>query len=83
MANDQQHLLGQIDGKLDQVIKSLDRHIDDDVRRFSELYKKTSDHDQEIAKAHGAKGVILWAAAALASVVAFAVPYIAKALGLK
>lgn len=77
------HLLGRIDGKLDQVIKALDRHIDDDVRRFTEVYKKQGEHDQEIAKAKGGKAVLLWVVGGGAAAVASFVTMAAKGLGLK
>ena len=70
-------LLGRIDGKLDQVIDSAREHREDDVRRFTEVYKSLGDHDKEIANAKGAKGVILWivggGAAAISALVAAAV----------
>lgn len=81
--NELAELLGRIDGKLDQVIKSVDRHIDDDVRRFGEVYKRLDSNDADINKAKGAKGAVLWlvggGAAAIGAVIAMA----AKAFGLK
>jgi hypothetical protein len=52
--------LGRIEGKVDEIKDSAKEHRDDDRRRFSEVYEKLGEHDQEIAKAKGAKGVILW-----------------------
>ena len=52
-------LLGRIDGKLDQVIESAKEHRDDDKRRFSDVYEKLGEHDQEIAKAKGGKAVLV------------------------
>jgi hypothetical protein len=53
-------LLGKIDGKLDQVIDQAKEHREDDKRRFSEVYTRLGQHDNDIAQAKGAKGVILW-----------------------
>lgn len=53
-------LLGRIDGKLDQVIEAATEHRADDTRRFTDVYAKIGVHETEIAKAKGAKGVVLW-----------------------
>jgi hypothetical protein len=76
-------LLGQIDGKLDQVIETFKEHRNDDVRRFTELHGRLDQHAEDINKAKGAKGALLWAAGGIASAVALAAPFVAKALGLK
>jgi hypothetical protein len=76
-------ILGRIDGKLDQVIDSFKEHREDDKRRFSEVYGKLAEHAEDINKAKGAKGALLWAAGGIAGAVAFAAPYVAKALGIK
>lgn len=76
-------LLGRIDGKLDQVIEAFKEHRDDDKRRFGELYGKLDEHAEDINKAKGAKGALLWAAGLVAGIISFAAPYVAKALGLK
>lgn len=81
MSDDIGQMLGRIEGKLDQVGKSLDRHIDDDVRRFSDVYKVLGDHAEDINKAKGAKGALLWAAGGLATAAGFAASYVAKAMG--
>jgi hypothetical protein len=68
-------LLGKIDGKLDQVIDQAKEHREDDKRRFSEVYTRLGQHDNDIAQAKGAKGVILWfvsgGAAAIAAFVSW------------
>jgi flagellar biosynthesis chaperone FliJ len=68
-------LLGRIDGKLDQVIDQAKEHREDDKRRFSEVYTRLGQHDNDIAQAKGAKGVILWfvsgGAAAIAAFVSW------------
>lgn len=74
-------LLGKIDGKLDQVIDAAKEHRDDDKRRFSEVYKTLGEHDQEIAQAKGAKGVILWLVGGGAAAIAALVVTVAKAFG--
>lgn len=74
-------LLGNIDGKLEEIGKSLDRHIDDDVRRFSEVYKTLGEHDKEIAKAQGAKGAIMWIVGLIAGSVGAIASLIIKAKG--
>lgn len=76
-------LLGRIDGKLDQVIESAKEHREDDKRRFSEVYSKLGEHDQEIAKAKGGKAVLLWVVGGGAAAVASFVTMAAKGLGLK
>lgn len=53
-------LLGRIDGKLDQVIDAAKEHRADDQRRFSDVYGRLDKQDEEINKAKGAKGVIVW-----------------------
>lgn len=74
-------LLGKIDGKLDQVIDSAKEHREDDKRRFSEVYSKLGEHDQEIAKAKGAKSVILWLAGGGAVAISALVSLAVKAKG--
>lgn len=76
-------LLGRLDGKLDQVISSFDRHIDDDVRRFTEIHKKLDEQAEDINKAKGAKGAVLWLVGGGAAAIASTVVMAAKALGLK
>lgn len=73
--------LGSIDGKLDQVIKAVDRHIDDDVRRFTEIHKKLDDQAEDINQAKGAKGALLWVAGGIAALVGTLATAAAKALG--
>lgn len=74
-------LLGRIDGKLDQVIDAAKEHREDDVRRFTDVYKKLGEHDQEISKAKGAKGVFLWLVGGGAAAIGAAVSQIVKIKG--
>jgi hypothetical protein len=83
VSDDIPRLLGQIDGKLDQLIKGFDKHEDDDVRRFTDTYKKIDEIKEDINKAKGAKGAFLLAAGGIASAAALVAPLVAKALGLK
>ena len=53
-------MLGRIDGKLDRVIASAEEHRADDIRRFEEVFKQLGQHSEDINKAKGAKGGILW-----------------------
>ena len=76
-------LLGRIDGKLDQVIDSAKEHREDDKRRFNEVHGRLDEHAEDINKAKGAKGALLWIAGLVAGVVTFVGPMVAKALGLK
>ena len=81
VSDDIQRMLGQIDGKLDQAIKALDRHIDDDVRRFTEVFDRLDQSDAEINKAKGAKGVILFLVTGGAAAIGGLVAMAAKAFG--
>ena len=76
-------ILGRIDGKLDQVIETFKEHREDDKRRFTEVHARLDEYAEDINKAKGAKGALLWAAGGIASAVALAAPYVAKALGIK
>lgn len=77
MSDNIMQALGRIEGKLDAEINLAEEHRRDDVRRFTDVYKQLGEHDQEISKAKGAKGVILWfvggGAAAISAAVAWAV----------
>ena len=73
--------LGQIDGKLDQLIDAAKEHRDDDKRRFTEVYVRLDEHSSEINKAKGAKGALLWVAGGIAGVVGFVATFAAKTLG--
>lgn len=75
-------LLGRIDGKLDQVIDAAKEHRDDDKRRFSDVYTKLGEHDQQIAQANGAKGVIIWLIGGGAAAIGGLVVVAAKAFGM-
>ena len=78
---DVMQLLGRIDGKLDQVIESAKEHREDDKRRFADVYDRLDNHEKDINQAKGAKGALLWAAGAIAGVVAFVAPALAKKMG--
>ena len=73
--------LGRIEGKLESIENMAKEHREDDVRRFTDVYKKLGDHDQEIAKAQGAKGALLWAAGVVAGIVGLVAPALAKKMG--
>lgn len=68
--------LGRIEGKVDELKEAAREHRDDDKRRFGEVYEQLGKHDRDIAKAQGAKGVVLWlvggGAAAIGGIVAMA-----------
>ncbi len=83
MANESDVLLmlGRIEGKLDQAITSAEQHRQDDIRRFADVYTKLGEHDTDINQAKGAKGALMWAASAIAAVVAFIATVIGKAMG--
>lgn len=74
-------LLGRIDGKLDQVIDAAREHREDDKRRFSDVYSKLGEHDQQIAKAQGAKGAILWVFSLVAGSAGALLTYVLKLKG--
>ena len=73
-------LLGRIDGKLDQVIESAKEHREDDKRRFNEVHGRLDEHAEDINKAKGAKGAVLWGAGLVATVAGSAAAYAAKKL---
>ena len=81
MSDDIHRMLGQIDGKLDQAIKNLDRHFDDDVRRFGEVYARLDSSDKDINQAKGAKGAILWLIGGGAAAIGGLVALVARAFG--
>lgn len=73
--------LGRIEGKVDQIISAATEHRGDDIRRFTEVYTKLGQHDEEISKAKGAKGVILWLIGGGAATIGALVVVVAKAYG--
>lgn len=73
--------LGRIEGKLDSEIRMAEEHRDDDKRRFGEVFDRLDSHEADINQAKGAKGALLWAAGAVAGIVAFVAPAIAKKMG--
>lgn len=83
MSDELNRMLGQIDGKLDQVIETFKEHREDDKRRFGEVYARLDGHDKDINQAKGAKNLFIWlvtgGAAAIGGVVAMA----AQAFGKK
>jgi len=83
VSDDVQRMLGQIDGKLDQVIETFREHREDDKRRFGEVFGRLDEQSADINKAKGAKGMLLWliggGAAAIGGLMALA----AKSFGLK
>lgn len=76
MSDEINRMLGQIDGKLDQVISTFNRHQDDDIRHFKEVCDRLDKADAEMNKSKGAKGVIVFlitgGAAAIGGLVAMA-----------
>lgn len=74
-------LLGRIDGKLDSVVENLNRHIDDDVRRFSDVYEKLEKQADQISQAKGAKAMLLWLVSGGAAAIGAAVSFLMKAKG--
>ena len=83
MSDDVQRMLGQIDGKLDQVIESFKEHREDDNRRFTEVHARLDEHAEDINKAKGAKGVLLWLIGGGAAAIGGLVAVAAKAFGVK
>lgn len=75
---DVMQLLGRIDGKLDQVIDQAKEHREDDKRRFGEVYGRLDKQDEEINKAKGAKGVLLWLIGGGAAAISALVSWLAK-----
>ena len=77
---DLHQLLGRIDGKLDQIIDQAREHRDDDKRRFTEVHERLDHHAEDINKAKGAKGALLWGAGLVATVAGSAAALAAKKL---
>jgi hypothetical protein len=77
---DLHQLLGRIDGKLDQIIDQAREHRDDDKRRFTEVHERLDAHAEDINKAKGAKGALLWGAGLVATVAGSAAALAAKKL---
>ena len=78
---DIERLLGQIDGKLDQVIENFREHREDDTRRFAEVFKHIESHAEDINQAKGAGAAAKVTAALIAgavSIAAAATPYLLK-----
>ena len=75
--------LGRIEGKLDAEIDLAREHREDDKRRFSEVYTLISGQAEDINKAKGARGAIIWIAGLIAAVVGGLVTMAAKKLGLQ
>ena len=63
-------MLGRIDGTLDRVIASAEEHRADDIRRFEEVFKQLGNHSDEINKAKGAKGAVVWMSGLVAALIA-------------
>ena len=72
-------VLGRIEGKLDSEISLAKEHRDDDKRRFTEVHARLDEHATDIAKAKGAKGVILWLAGGGAVAISALVSMLVKA----
>lgn len=53
-------VLGRIEGKVDEIKDAAKEHRDDDKRRFTEVHARLDEHAEDIAKAKGAKGAIVW-----------------------
>ena len=83
MSDDLNRMLGQIDGKLDQVIDTFKEHREDDKRRFTEVHARLDDHAEDINKAKGAKGVLLWLIGGGAATIGAGVAMVAQAFGFK
>lgn len=72
--------LGRMEGKLDQLIDQAKEHRDDDKRRFTEVHARLDEHAEDINKAKGAKGALLWSAGLVATLAGSAAAYAAKKL---
>lgn len=75
--------LGRIEGKVDQMVEAAKEHRDDDKRRFADVYKTLEDHAEDINKAKGAKGALLWLVGGGAAAIGALVAMAAKAYGVK
>ena len=75
--------LGRIEGKLDAEIDLAREHREDDKRRFSAIDTVVAGLAEDINKAKGARGAIIWIAGLIAAVVGGLVTMAAKKLGLQ
>jgi hypothetical protein len=81
MSDPVMQILGRIEGKLDSEIAMAKEHREDDVRRFTDVYKRLGEHDQDIAKAKGGKAVLVWLVGGGAAAVGALVAKMSKAFG--
>lgn len=76
MDNDLYQSLGRIEGGLNGLTSALKEHMEQDTRRFTDVYSKIEAHAEDINQAKGAKAavfVIATVAGTLASGVAWAI----------
>lgn len=80
MSENENYLLGQMNGKLDGLQSLIKDHMEQDTRRFEEVFRQLNEHSGDINKAKGAKNAIMVAAAAVASVVSGGIAFAHKLL---
>lgn len=75
---DQGEKIGQIDGKLDALLKSFDRHMQETREWRDDLHGIVRSMEADINQAKGAKAAILGTAGVIAAVISTAVAALGK-----
>lgn len=73
MTDNTERMLGQVDGKLDRLIENFDKYLAAHSERHKNIDDELKEFAADINKAKGAKGAIMVAAGALATVVSIAI----------
>lgn len=73
MADNTDRMLGQLDGKLDTLMQTIDRWQVEHNARHEKIDEKLEAHAQDINQAKGAKAGIIAAAATLSAFVGVAI----------
>lgn len=73
MSDNTERFLGQIDGKLDALVKTMTDHAETDSKQFKAVFDELRSHAADINKAKGAKWAVLALSGAIASGVSIAV----------
>lgn len=81
MSADLHQLVGEANGKLDTLTRTLERYIEAHERRHENIDAKIEAHAKDINQAKGAKGAVLLFAGGVATVVSAAAVAAMKLFG--